>query len=186
MDEILKVLARLASLLDQYDSSENTVAQLEMQNEGLYRMTSEFEKDVNQAKGSTNKALRQVSAQRDAYKRAIEDITGMSPENLRDKLQEIKLAISRAEEYAIEEKRLRGAFEILVAADAFGDDPGETRPDFETRLSNLKQLKELSFGQLVKVVDSAINKKTIVGATDSVLSMLKNRSVAPTSTLVTI
>mgnify|MGYP003579722974 CR=1 FL=1 len=186
MDEILRVLARLASLLEQYDSSENGVAQLEMQNEGLYRMTSEFEKDVNQAKGSVNKALRQVLAQRDAYKRAVEDITGLSPENLRDKLQEIKLALSRAEEYSIEEKRIRGAFEILVAADAFGDDPGETRPDFESRLSNLRQLKDVALRQLVKVVDSAINKQTIVGATDSVLSQLKNRSVAPTSTLVTI
>lgn len=186
MEEILKVLTRLASLLEQYDNAENGVAQLEMQNEGLYRMTSEFDKDVNPAKGQVTKTLRVVSAQRDAFRRAIEDITGMSPADLRDKLQDIKLSIERAGEYAVEEKRLRGAFEILVAADSFGDDPGETRPDFETRLSNLKKLHEFAFMQLVKIVDSAINKRTIVGATDSVLSELKNRSVAPTSTLITV
>jgi len=68
MEEILKVLARLASLLEQYDNAENGIAQLEMQNEGLYRMTNEFEKDINPVKSSITKTLRLITAQRDFKK----------------------------------------------------------------------------------------------------------------------
>src|SRR5258706_5421673 len=99
MEEILKVLTRLASLLEQYDNAENGIAQLEMQNEGLYRMTNEFEKDVVPVKGSVTKTLRLVSAQRDAFQKAIQDITGILPADLRDRLQEIKLAMERTGDY---------------------------------------------------------------------------------------
>lgn len=186
MEEILKVLTRLASLLEQYDTAENGVAQLEMQNEGLYRMTSEFEKDVNPVKGSINKSLRLITAQRNAFQRAVEDITGISPAELREKLQDLKVALDHAGEYALEEKKLRQVFEILVASEAFGEDAEETRADFETRLSNMKRLKEFSMLNLVKLVDSTINKKTVVGATDSVLSLLRDRGVADSKLSVTI
>lgn len=184
MEEILQVFARLAALLEQYDTAEQGVATLEMQNEGFYRMTSEWEKDNSSAKSSIAKTLRLVTAQREAFKRAILDITGISPADLRDRLQDIKISIDHAGEYSFEEKKLRKVFEILVDADSFGEDAGETRPDFENRLSNIKRLKEFSIQQLMKLVNSTINKKTIVGATDSVLSTLKNRNVGETQTII--
>jgi len=98
----------------------------------------------------------------------------------------LKLALERAGDYALEERRLRGTFEILVAAESFGEEPGETRADFETTLSNTKKLKEFSMLSLVKLVDSTINKHTVVGATDSVLSLLKDRSVAEATQLITV
>src|SRR5258706_4394473 len=140
MEQILQVLARLASLLEQYDNAENGIAQLEMQNEGLYRMTSEFEKDINPVKVSVNKTLKIITAQRDAFQRAIQDITGILPAQLRERLQELKISIEHAGEYALEEKKLSNVFGILVTAEAFGEEPGETRADFEVKLSNLKKL----------------------------------------------
>lgn len=186
MEKILQVLARLASLLEQYDNAENGIAQLEMQNEGLYRMTSEFEKDVSPVKGSINKTLKLITAQRDAFQRAIQDITGIAPAELRERLQELKVSIDHAGEYSLEEKKLHSVFDILVAAEAFGEEPGETRSDFETRLINLRKLKEFAMLHLAKLVDDTINKRTVVGATDSVLSLLRDRSVADTSLVLTI
>lgn len=186
MEEVLQILARLTALLEQYDNAENGIAQLEMQNEGLYRMTSEFEKEVSPTKTSINKALRLVSAQREAFRRAIEDITGILPGDLRNKLGEIRLATERAGEYALEESKLRGVFEILVESNSFGEEIGESRADFENRLSTVKKIKEYAMQQLVKLVNSVINRNTMVGATDSVISHLKDRSVADNKFLITV
>lgn len=188
MEEILQVLARLAALLEQYDTTEQSLANLEMQNEGFSRMSNgmgnEFAGDTSSAKTAIAKALRLVAAQREAFKRAIEEITGLTPGDLRDRLSDVKLSIERAGEYSLEEKKLRGAFEILVEGNGFGEDPGETRPDFEERLGTLKRMKEIAMQQLVKIVDKTVNKSAIVGATDSVLSQLKNHSVGESQSLI--
>lgn len=185
MEEILQVFTRLNYLIEQYDQTETNIANVEMQNEGLYRLSSSYEKDASEAKTSANKALKAFVAQRDAYERAIEDITGMSPGELRDKLQDIRLSIERAGEYTLEEKKLRGVFEILVSANAFTDSPGESRADFEDKLSSVKRIAELAIQQMEKLVDSSINKKTIVGATDSVLSQLRDRSIGEKNVILT-
>lgn len=188
MEEILQVLTRLASLLEQYDSSEQGIGNFEMQMEGLSRMSNgmggEFTSDTSSAKSAVSKALRLVILQRDAFRKAINEITGLSPTELRDRLTDIKLAIERAGEYSLEEKRVRGAFELLVESDGFGEDPGDSREDFEARLSNLKRTSEIAMQQLRKITNSAINRKTVVGASDSVLSLLKDRELGQEANLI--
>lgn len=188
MEEILQVLTRLASLLEQYDSTEQGIGNFEMQMEGLSRMSNgmggEFTSDTSAAKSSVSKTLRLLTLQRDAFRKAINEITGLSPTELRDRLTDIKLAIERAGEYSLEEKRVRGAFELLVASDGFGEDPGDSRGDFEDRLSNLKRTSEIAMQQLRKITDSVINRKTIVGASDSVLSLLKDRELGQEANLI--
>lgn len=184
MDEIIQILARLASLLEQYDNTEQGIANLEMQTEGFSRMSvgigGEFSSDAASAKSAIAKALRLVLLQKDAFKRSIEELTGLTPTDLRDRLSDIRLALERAGEYTIEEKKVRGAFELLVEGNAFGEEPGETREDFEERLSNLTRMKEIAMQQLRKVTKSAIRQSVIVGITDSALSRFNLDDTAQT------
>lgn len=191
MEEIIQVLARLAALLEQYDSTEQGVANLEMQMEGLSRMSNgmggEFTTDTSSAKTAVSKALRLVLLQRDAFKRAIAEITGLAPQDLRDRLSDMRLAFERAGEYAVEVRKVQGAFELLVESNGFGEEPGETRGDFEERLTNLRRTSEIAMQQLRKVTNSAINRKTIatdIGPNDSVLSTLKNRELGQEAKLI--
>src|SRR5467141_3407292 len=93
VEEILQVFTRLNALLEQYDQVENNLSQGEMQMESLYRLPSTFEKEASEAKSNVAKAVKTFVAQRDATRRAIEDITGLSPGDLRDRINELKVAL---------------------------------------------------------------------------------------------
>lgn len=177
MEEILQVITRLSSLLEQYDNSDQILGQMEMSREGISRFSSDIpEGDRSAVMAQNSKGITAAMAQRKAYERAILDITGMVPGELRDKLAEVKVATERAGEMALEEKRLRRTFEIVAAADAFTTEPGESRAEFEQQLSTFKNTKEIALSQLTSLVNSLINKKAIVGASDSVIKLIQQRN----------
>ena len=179
MDTLLKVVSRLAGLLEQYDSAQASLGNMEMQKEVLVRIPGSDNKDLDSAKTHTNKAIDQLREQCSAAERALTDITGLSPNELREMIQAIKVTLERVGDISLEYKRMKVSFEIIVNADAFDteEESDGSRKSFEAQLTNLKKLQETGLIYLTNLVDSCINKRAIVGATDSVLSNLKDRSL---------
>jgi arginyl-tRNA synthetase len=185
-DNIIQVFLRLKSLLDQYDSAEKHLADMEMQREVLSRIGKNSD-ELLQAKGMTSDGIKSITEQRDAAKRTIEDFTGSPPSHLRDKVSEIGVLIEQYSSTSMEEKKIRAAFELLVEMGSFGEDEGETRADYEQRVSFAKKAVEVSARLLAKHTHGCLNRKSIIVPIDSVLKKIwsENPEVA-TSNLITI
>ena len=185
MEEILQVIARLNALINQLDGTDNALAELEMQREGVFRMGA-VEIDLNAIKADMTKNIKIVTAQKDAAIRAIKDISGLSSQELRDRLSEISAVMTRVSEIALEERRLRATFEILALGDSFGTEPGDTRADFEEQLSTAKKVKENGVNYLIKVVNATINKSPLGGgASDSVIQRLHTSNLGENHGIIT-
>lgn len=179
MEEILMVLNRLASFVEQYDSADQMVGQMETQMETFRRMSGGPTKpELESVKGKTANALSSVLEQRSAIERTVRDLTGKEIGALREYVMELKVAIERAGQIALEEKQTRRAFEILADADAFSsENEGESRRDYENRLGSLKKIKETAMLQLVNLTNAAVNKKALLPASDGILKELHSRSI---------
>lgn len=173
MEKLLEVINRLSALLEQYDAIDNALAQMEMQKEVAYRTS---DKELDSARAQLGQGIRVYLSQKEAAERAIHQVSGMDVGELRSRLADIKITLSRFSDIDIEFRKLQKAFEIIVEANAFDDEEGEggSRKEFEEQLGRLRQQKELTLQSLVKLLNNSINKSPIVGATDSVISKLHN------------
>ena len=174
-DNLVQVFLRLKALLDQHDNSEKNLAELEMQQEVLSRIGQNSE-ELIQARAMTASGVKTLLTQREAAQKAIEDFTGLTTADLRERVSEIGVRIEQLSGQALEEKKLRAGFEILVETNSFTEDEGETRAEFEERLSYAKNIKETAFRLVVRLVTNSLNKKSIVVPTDSVLKKLWKES----------
>lgn len=172
-DSLMQIFLRLKSLLDQYDTTEKNLADLEMQQEILSRMGGESE-DVKNAKSMTWSGIKTLTSQKEASRRTIEDFTALQVHQLRERVAEIGVRIEQLSAQAIEEKKLRAGFEILIETNSFAEDEGETRADFEEKLSYSRKVTEAMHFSVSKLIEKSLNKKSIVVPTDSVLKKLWN------------
>ena len=172
LEKLYQAVNRLNALIDQYDRMDQSYAQIEMENEVLYRIPNNKRKPeiVNQVK----EQLEVAETHKDAITRAIYDITSIDVGDLRQRVTDFKLALQRYSEIEIEYLKTKQAFEILATSNGFDTEAGEggSRIEFERELTNLKQNKEFVISYLRNAVLNCLNTKALVGASDSVLSPL--------------
>ena len=173
MEQVLEAINRLTALLEQYDYLEESLAKVEMQREVVYRVP---DKELDQVKTQVNQGIKIWESQKEAASRAIFQITGVDLSELRSRIMDIKVLFGRYSDINLEYRRLQKAFEIIAEANAFDVEEGEgaSRKEFEEQLTRLRLQKDITLQNLVKVLNTTINKSPIVGATDSVLSKLHN------------
>lgn len=173
MEKFLQAFSRLTALLEQCDTTAQGMAQLEVQAATLVNMKGDS-KSIIQARAETAKALTSLENQNKAALVTLADLTGgMTPEALRERLSEIRVAIEQVGEYSLEEKRVRGAYEILSEANEFGEEVGDTKEDYIARLDSLKKVKDIATARLDRLVSGTVNQNHIIVAGEAALKQLQ-------------
>ena len=168
MIRIINDYAKLSVLLEQYQTAEKTLAEVEMQQEALYRMSGEFSKELESAKHNVVKAIKVATATRDAYIRTIQQLTNLNPEEFYKKLIKLSSSLDAAQQYRQEEAEFRTVFEILAETDGFSED--SPRADFEAKLELIDNkatvAEEIAERKLVEIISQS---KPLVVSTATVL-----------------
>ncbi len=151
VEVLYQAINRFSALSEQYDMLEQTLAQVEMQREILYRVP-----ESKQIPGSMQQVVDQLGsaeAYRDAVLRLIKDSTGKTINELRQALSELRLALSRYSELQNECSKVKQAFDILLETEGFAN-------------------KDFLVSYLRRLVLNCINPTPLVTPTDSVLGPL--------------
>jgi len=172
VEVLYQAINRFSALSEQYDMLEQTLAQVEMQREILYRVP-----ESKQIPGSMQQVVDQLEsaeAYRDAVLRLIKDSTGKTINELRQALSELRLALSRYSELQNECSKVKQAFDILLETEGFDPEEGHggSRKEYADELENLKANKDFLVSYLRRLVLNCINPTPLVTPTDSVLGPL--------------
>lgn len=176
MEKLVEVVNRLGSLLEQYDTIETSLAQIEMQREIAFRTVVEGgSRELDTMKGQISQGVKLYLAEKDAGERAIQQISGLSVADLKKRFREIRVLYTRFTELENEIVKVEKTFEILAEANAFDETAGEggTRAEFELHLNELRKQRDINLQHLTTIVRKCINRTPIVGASDSVLALIQ-------------
>src|SRR5881394_1663912 len=177
VEVLYQAINRLGALTEQYDMLEQTLAQVEMQKEILYRVP-----ESKQVPGSMKQVCDQLAsaeAYRDAVLRLIKDTTGKEINELRELLSELKIALTKYSDLQNEFAKVKQAFEVLLETDGFDpeESQGGSRKEYADELEHLKANKNYLVTYWRRLVLNCLNKTPLVVPTDSVLGPLIRQSM---------
>lgn len=172
VEVLYQAINRFGALSEQYDLLEQSLAQIEMQKEILYRVPES--KQIQGSMQQVNEQLVSAEAYRDAVLRLIKDTTGKDVGELRQVLSELRLALTKYSELQNEFAKVKQAFDILVETDGFDPEEGQggSRKEYADELERLKANKDFLISYLRRLVLNCLNKTPLVVPTDSVLGPL--------------
>jgi len=180
LELIYQVINRFGALSEQYDMLEQTLAQLEMQREILYRVPES--KQLDGSVKQTHDQIVSAEAYRDAALRLIQDLTGKSISDLRQLLVNLRMALTKYSDLQTEFSKTKQAFDILAENDSFDPEEGhgDSRKEYAMELDHLRQNKNFFALYLKRLIMDSLNKKSLVVPSDSVLGPLMRQSLKET------
>lgn len=170
MLELVTGYLKLNAMMEQYQNAEKALAEAVVQQEALFRMPGEFSREVEQAKSNTNKAIKLSKASRDAYAKAITQLTGNTPENLYSLLPGLVASLEALQKYQTNAAELRAEFEILAMSDSFDEE--FSRADFEAKLAHIDRMHNSSVAIAKEKYNACVNGKDIVVVNEAQLNSL--------------